>query len=71
MIKIDDIKVGAKVVHINNINNEYVIVENNARTIIKDEIINCICYRPLCDNKYNLFVREINDFMNNFELIKD
>lgn len=71
MIKLEDIKVGAKVKHITHKNSSYAISDVNSRTKVNGNWIHTICYVPNYDSAYTRFIRDINDFMSNFELIKE
>lgn len=70
MIKLEDIKIGAKVKRITDKNLSYVISDINSRTKINGNWIHTICYVPNYDSAYTRFIRDIDDFMSNFELIK-
>ena len=71
MIKLEDIKVGAKVKHIADKELSYVISDINSRTKVNGNWIHTICYVPNYNSSYTRFARDINDFMFNFELIKE
>ena len=70
MIKLEDIKIGAKVKRITDKNLSYVISDINSRTKINGNRIHTICSVPNYDSAYTRFIRDIDDFMSNFELIK-
>ena len=70
MIKLEDIKIGAKVKHINDENSLYVITDTCALAKINNNSQHCICYAPKYNVVYTRFIRDINDFMYNFELVK-
>lgn len=67
MIKPTELKVGAIVKYKGK---EYTIKEINAKVKTRNYWCNCIIYAPNYKNDCNLFVRNINDFMNSFELVK-
>lgn len=71
MIKLEDIKVGAKVKHITHKDSSYVISDVNSRTKVNGNWVHTICYVPNYNSTYTRFIRDINDFMSNFELIKE
>ena len=71
MIKLEDIKIGAKVKHIADKNSSYMISDINSRTKVNNNWIHTICYVPNNNSPYTRFIRDINDFMSNFELIKE
>ena len=71
MIKLEDIKIGAKVKHITYKDSKYVITDTFARVKINGDWKNCICYVSENDNEVTRFIRLIDDFMNYFELRKD
>lgn len=70
MIKLEDIKVGAIVNHVIHNKQTYVITDTNSRAKINGVWHNVICYSPNYANAYTRFSRDINDFMNSFELVK-
>lgn len=70
MLKPEDIKVGAEVYNKDNSNKTYIIKDIIARMKVKGVWYDCISYAPNYDNPYTLFVRTVNDFMSNFELVK-
>lgn len=70
MIKLEDIKVGAKVKHITHKDSSYVISDVNSRAKVNGNWVHTICYVSNYDSAYTL-IRDINDFMSNFELIKE
>lgn len=70
MIKLEDIKVGAKVKHISHKDSSYVISDVNSRTKVNGNQVHTICYVPNYNSAYTRFIRDINDFMSNFEIIK-
>lgn len=71
MIKLEDIKIGTKVKHIAHKDSSYVISDVNSRTNVNGKWIHTICYVPNYNSAYTRFVRDIDDFMFNFELIKE
>ena len=71
MIKLEDIKIGAKVKHISHTNSSYVITDINCKAKFNGNWQHCICYAPEYNTIYTRFIRTIDDFMSNFELIKD
>lgn len=68
MIQSSELKVGAKVAYKGK---EYTIKETNARVRIFGYWLDCIIYAPNYENDYNLFVRDSNDFMEHFEIVKE
>ena len=70
MIKFEDIKVGTKVKRFSH-QESYVISDVNSRTKINDNWVHTICYIPNFESSYTRFVRDIDDFMSNFELIEE
>lgn len=71
MIKIEDIKVGVIVYHRTGvIYKEYTIVDITSKVKINGEWYNAIVYKPNYKNNYTLFIRTVDDFMNNFSLKK-
>ena len=71
MIKLEDIKVGAKVKHIAHKDSFYVISDVNSRAKVNGNWIHTICYVSNYNSAYTRFIRDIDDFMSNFELIKE
>lgn len=71
MIKLENIKVGVKVKHIAHKESSYVISDINSRAKINGNWIHTICYIPNYNSPYTRFVRTIDDFMSNFEIIKE
>lgn len=71
MIKLEDIKVGAKVKHITHKDSSYTITDTNCRAKVNGVWHHVICYAPNYTSSYTKFVRDIDDFMSNFELIKE
>lgn len=71
MIKLEDIKVGAKVYHIGDSDKTYTIKDITARMKVTNTWYHCISYAPNYNNTYTLFVRTVDDFMSNFELVKE
>ena len=71
MIKLEDIKVGAKVKHIGDKNSLYIITDTCAIAKFNGKWQHCICYAPEYNNNYTRFIRDVDDFMYNFELIKE
>ena len=47
--------------------NRYDIVSDNARMKVNGEWVDCVIYRPLYANKYEMFAREKNSFYQEFE----
>lgn len=70
MLKLEDIKVGAEVYRRGNSNKTYIIKDIKARMKVTGVWYHCISYAPNYDNPYTLFVRTVDDFMSNFELVK-
>lgn len=70
MIKIEDIKIGAIVKHISYKDNTYTITDTACHTKINNVCYHCIAYSPNYESPYTRFIRNIDDFMSNFELVK-
>lgn len=47
--------------------NRYEIVSDNARMKVNGEWVDCVVYRPLYANKYEMFARGKNSFYQEFE----
>lgn len=71
MIKLEDIKVGAKVKHIAHKDSSYTITDTNCRAKVNNKWHNVICYSPNYTSSYTRFIRDIDDFMYNFKLIEE
>lgn len=71
MIKLEDIKIGAKVKHITHKDSSYTITDTNCRSKVNGIWHHVICYSPNYTSAYTRFARDIDDFISNFELIKE
>lgn len=63
------LKLGARVLHVKH-NKQYAILDFQSR--MKDssgEWIDCVIYYPLYENPYYYFCREIESFLEEFELV--
>ena len=69
MIKLEDIKPGAIVVHKrNNKEYEYTIINTDIKFKFNGTWYNAILYEPEYKSEHSLYCRTIDDFMNNFSL---
>ena len=71
-MKVEDIVIGQKVIRISsNARTIYEIVETSVRMQIGNTKANGIAYKPIDSSATNarLFVRAIDDFMDNFKVI--
>ena len=66
-IKMDNIKVGNKVICLSN-SKPYIITETNCQMKYDGNWHDCVIYTPLYDSPYKCFVRPIKDFAQNFVL---
>ena len=66
-IKMENIKVGNKVICLSN-SKSYIITEANCQMKYDGNWYDCVIYTPLYDSPYKCFVRPIKDFAQNFVL---
>lgn len=71
MIKPEDIRIGAKVKHNAYKDSTYTITDIICRIETNNTCHHVICYSPNYTSAYIRFALDIDDFMSNFELVKE